>query len=50
MNQYVEHKGVLLNRYEWNGGMGMGHKEVSSAQAARKREVKKGFAKLVKGF
>lgn len=50
MKEYVEIKGVLLNRYEWNGGLGMVHKEVSSAQAARKREVKKGFAKLVKGF
>ena len=50
MNEYVDHNGLLLDRYEWSGGLGKNHKEVTKNQAARKREVKKGFAKLVKGF
>ena len=50
MNKYVDHKGVLLERHEWFGGLSMKHKEVSKAQAARKREVKEGLAKIVEDF
>ena len=49
MQEYIEHKGILLNQYEWAGGLGMSHKEVKNSQASRRREVKKGFAKIVKG-
>ena len=49
MIEYVDHKGLLLNRSEWSGGLGKGHKEVTKDQAARRREVKKGFAKIVQG-
>ena len=35
---------VLLDNYEWARGMGLSDKEVKKAQAARKREVKKGHA------
>lgn len=35
---------VLLDNYEWARGMGLSDKEVKKAQAARKREVKKGYA------
>lgn len=47
MPEYMEINGVLLERYEWAGGMNMKHKEVSRSQAARKKEVKKGSAKIV---
>lgn len=49
MQEYIEHKGILLTWYEWHGGLSMKHKEVSRSQAARKCEVKKGFAKIVEG-
>lgn len=48
MNEYTEHKGVILDRYEWAGGYGMSYKFVANAQSSRKREIKKGYAKLVK--
>ena len=35
---------VLLNRYEWTRGLGITNKYVKKAQAARHREVAKGFA------
>lgn len=35
---------VLLNRYEWSRGLGLSDKNVKKAQAARHREVDKGFA------
>jgi len=35
---------VLLNRYEWTRGLGITDKNVKKAQAARHREVAKGFA------
>ena len=35
---------VLLDNYEWARGLGITDKEVKKAQAARKREVKKGYA------
>jgi len=47
MPEYMEINGVLLQRYEWAGGMSMRHKEVSKSQAARKKEVKNGLAKIV---
>ena len=47
MPEYMEINGVLLDRHEWAGGLTMKHKEVSKAQAARKREVKKKLAKIV---
>lgn len=47
MLEYAEHKGVLLDRYEWAGGLGMGHKSVAKAQVARRREVKRGGAIIV---
>ena len=48
MQEYIEHKGVILDRYEWNGGLGMTHKSVAKSQTARRREIKRGSAKLVK--
>jgi hypothetical protein len=36
---------VLLNRYEWSRGLGLSDKNVKKAQAARHREVAKGFAR-----
>jgi hypothetical protein len=35
---------VLLDRYEWSRGLGLSDKGVKKAQAARHREVDKGFA------
>ena len=35
---------VLLDRYEWSRGLGLSDKNVKKAQAARHREVAKGFA------
>jgi len=35
---------VLLDRYEWARGLGLADKYVKKAQAARHREVAKGFA------
>jgi len=35
---------VLLTRYEWARGLGLSDKNVKKAQAARHREVAKGFA------
>ena len=35
---------VLLDNYEWARGLGITDREVKKAQAARKREVKKGYA------
>ena len=35
---------VLLDRYEWSRGLGINDKNVKKAQAARHREVAKGFA------
>jgi len=35
---------VLLDRYEWSRGLGLSDKGVKKAQAARHREVAKGFA------
>jgi hypothetical protein len=35
---------VLLDRYEWSRGLGLFDKNVKKAQAARHREVAKGFA------
>ena len=36
---------VLLDRYEWTRGLGLSDKNVKKAQAARHREVAKGFAR-----
>jgi hypothetical protein len=36
---------VLLDRYEWSRGLGLSDKAVKKAQAARHREVAKGFAR-----
>jgi hypothetical protein len=36
---------VLLDRYEWSRGLGLSYKNVKKAQAARHREVAKGFAR-----
>ena len=35
---------VLLTRHEWARGLGLSDKNVKKAQAARHREVAKGFA------
>jgi signal transduction histidine kinase len=44
--EYITKDGVvvLLDQYEWSRGIGITDKEVKKAQAARKREVTKGFA------
>ena len=44
--EYINKDGVsvLLDNYEWARGLGITDKEVKKAQAARKREVKKGYA------
>lgn len=36
---------VLLTRYEWTRGLGLSDKNVKKSQAARQREVAKGFAR-----
>ena len=36
---------VLLDCYEWSRGLGISDKNVKKAQAARHREVAKGFAR-----
>lgn len=47
MTEYVDHKGILLDRFEWFGGHSIRDKAVRGAQSARHREVKKGGAKVV---
>jgi len=47
MTEYYEYQGLLLNAYEWAGGLGKGHKEVRNSQSARRREVKRGEAKVL---
>ena len=44
--EYITADGVsvLLERYEWSRGLGLSDKNVKKAQAARHREVAKGFA------
>ena len=44
--EYITKDGVsvLLDHYEWARGLGITDRSVKNAQAARKREVKKGFA------
>jgi hypothetical protein len=44
--EYIDPTGkvIYLDQYEWSSGMGLSHKEVKKAQAARKREVKNGYA------
>jgi hypothetical protein len=49
MNEYIDYMGLLLTRYEWFGGLGKSHKEVTKEQPARRREIKRGSAKIVKG-
>ena len=49
MSEYYEYEGLLLNSYEWAGGLGKGHKEVKNSQTSRRREVKRGEAIIVKG-
>jgi hypothetical protein len=49
LNTYYEYTtpdgvSVLLDRYEWSRGLGLSDKAVKKAQAARHREVAKGFA------
>ena len=49
LNTYYEYTtpdgvSVLLDRYEWTRGLGLSDKNVKKAQAARHREVAKGFA------
>jgi len=48
MIEYYEYQGLLLNSYEWAGGLGKGHKEVTKNQAARRKQVKSGEAIIVK--
>ena len=47
MQEYYSHNGLLLNKYEWSGGLGKNHKEVTKEQASRRREVKKGYARVI---
>lgn len=47
MNEYYDHRGLLLNKYEWAGGLGKNHKEVTKDQSARRREVKRGAARII---
>lgn len=47
MQEYAEYKGVLFDRYEWFGGFRPTEKSVVKAQSARRREVKRGGAKIV---
>ena len=46
--EYFDYKGLLLNKYEWAGGLNKNHKEVTKEQSSRRREVKKGHAKIIK--
>lgn len=48
MQEYWSYKGALLNRYEWAGGINTKNsKQTRKEQASRKREVEKGFARVV---
>lgn len=47
MQEYFSHKGLLLNKYEWAGGLNKNHKEVTKEQSSRRREVKKGYAVII---
>ena len=47
MTEYYEYGGLLLNSYEWAGGLGKTHKEVKNSQTARRREVKRGEATVL---
>lgn len=49
MQKYIKYKNLLLDQFEWAGGYGAGHKFVMKEQASRRREVKKGHAKIVEG-
>ena len=49
MIEYYEFQGLLLNQYEWAGGLGKGHKEVNKNQSARRKQVKSGEAIIVEG-
>lgn len=49
MQEYYDHRGLLLNKYEWAGGLGKSHKEVTKAQASRRKEVKNGSARIISG-
>mgnify|MGYP003347826949 CR=1 FL=1 len=48
MIEYTDYRGLLLDRYEWSGGFGKNDKSVTRIQAERRREVKRGSAKVVK--
>lgn len=41
---YPDGKVIFLDQFEWAGGYSISHREVKKAQAARKREVKNGYA------
>lgn len=48
MQEYFKYKETLLNKYEWAGGLTVeNNKETRKEQASRKREVKKGFARII---
>lgn len=49
MKEYIDYKGLLLNQYEWSGGLGKNHKEVTKVQSARRKDLKMGFATIIKG-
>lgn len=48
MQEYFQYKDALLNRYEWAGGLTVENsKETRKEQPARRREVKKGYARII---
>lgn len=48
MQEYWEYEGTLLNRHEWAGGINTKNsKQTRKEQDARRREVEKGFARVV---
>jgi hypothetical protein len=47
MNEYVNLRGVLLDRYEWHIGMDIRDPAVGKQQSARRKDIKAGIAKEV---
>jgi hypothetical protein len=47
MNEYVNLKGVLLDRYEWHIGYDIRDPFVGKSQTGRRKDIKAGIAKEV---
>jgi hypothetical protein len=47
MLEYIDVNGVILDRYEFNGGLSIKDKVVAKQQSSRRREIKRGTAIIV---